>query len=117
MMIDQRSFAELRPKPNWTWQDRMHDLSQYEQCVMDLNRAGRYCIDEVVKGWGYARVVQALAIVIVKNPHDFDLDVVALAQQIPLPVRQVSRHLNWHRAFVQTEFMRLVKLHLVDVAQ
>lgn len=116
MRVDQTSFNQLKPKSTWTWQDRMHDLSQYEQCVMDLNGAGRYCVNEVVKGWGYARVVQALAMVITKNQHDFDLDVVALARQIPMPVRQVSRYLNWLPAFVQAEFMRLVKLHLEDGA-
>lgn len=109
MNINPQSFKELDPRGSA--QAIRKDNAQYSQCVKDLNQAGRYCIDEVVQGWGYARVVQALAARIVAEPHEYDLPVVALARQIPIP-RHKSGYVNYHRAFVQAEFVRLTKMHL-----
>ena len=113
MRVDRASFRQLLRDKG----DRLASIGDYKtyaQCCKDLNTAGRLCANEVIKCWGYARVVQALAATIIDYPHDYELPEIKLASQIPMPILPRQDHVRWHPAFVRAEFVRLVKLHLLE---
>jgi len=113
-MMDLEVFKGIIPKQTWTMDDIAKDSDDYESCVKALNSAGRYNALGVVKEHGSARVVQVFAAVIKRNPADYDTRVVAWARQVPDPHRSPSGFVDWHRAFIQAEFIRLVRPHLIQ---
>jgi len=112
LRVDQASFRELKPK--YGWLGRLEDYAEYRRCAQALDQAGRLDIDDVVLVYGYARVIQVLAATIIDFPHEYEGREIGLALQIPMPIRRREHYTNIHRAYVQAEFLRLVKPHLVE---
>lgn len=111
MRVNQADFKQLNP-PNDPI-SRIRDYAEYAQCCKDLNKLGRLHVDEVIKRYGYARVVQVLAATIIDYHHEYESPEIRLAHQIPMPIRSRVHHVDINPAFVRKEFYRLIEMHLL----
>lgn len=110
-IVDLSRFADLHPNFPVDWLARLKDYANYCQCVRDMNAVGKACIPELLKGWGYQRVIQALAAAIVHFGYQYEPRSVILAQQIPMPQRRIELFLAWPHPVIESEFLKLFQSH------
>ena len=95
---------------------RVEDRKALQDAQQTLDEAGHYHVDDTVKKRGYEAILRVLAVRIKDCPHDFDTEVIALANQIPDPYPKThdSYYTQMHPALVQDDFLRLLKPNLLD---
>ena len=90
---------------------------QLKKIAKALNEAGRYRTDDVVHDHGYENVVRCLAMRIVRSGYEFDQYEKSLAASIPQPPAwqgECGYIVQWHPAFIQQEFLRLIRPNIIE---
>lgn len=107
-MLSWQKIGELKCRYPSDRLERIKDYRKYAACVRDMEQKGRLEIEGLIQEHG-ARVVQALAARILTKRWQFEKKEIELAEQIPMPLLSIAEHINWHRAHIQWEFLRLVE--------
>ena len=104
MKINKGKFKNLVPEESKV----AEDYREYEYCCKDLNATKFTTLENIIKGYGVERVLQALSITIVRNERHHMPNEVELAKQIPRPALKPNHFVDWPHALVAGKFMGLL---------